>query len=217
MSNHSCERSYCGDYAVHDHDFTQILFGLNGSLGVEVDGRSVRVDATTGLVIPASRGHCYSSDLGARVFLIETTLIKDLDSVRAFRLPARWRPVADPVEILACIPLAPNILQRRAVNPDALLVRVQQTLHEDWPIARMSSFFALSIPQFHRRWKELTGKTPQSWLRNLRLDEAQILLRKGRDLNSTASIVGYRSGSALCFALNRDRGYGARELRKRPR
>lgn len=217
MLSQSCERSYCGDYAAHSHNFTQILFGLSGCLEVEVDGRGVRIDAATGLVIPANRAHSYSTDSGASVFLVETTQCKHFNAIRAFRLPAQWKPLADPLETLACIPNAPNVLQRRAVNPDKLLAHVLQTLHEDWPIVRMSSFFALSIPQFHRRWKELTGESPQSWLRNVRLDEAQKLLRKGRDLETTASLVGYRSGSALCFALNRDRGYGARELRKSPR
>ena len=78
----------------------------------------------------------------------------------------------------------------------------------------MAAFFALSVPQFHRRWKELTGQTPQAWIRRARLDRAQDMLQLGQPLEVVATQVGYCSGSALCYALQRDRGVGARQLRK---
>ena len=53
----------------------------------------------------------------------------------------------------------------------------------------------------------------RAWLRALRLDEAQRLLRRGLTLEAVASRVGYASASALAHALRRDREVGARDLR----
>jgi AraC-like DNA-binding protein len=87
-------------------------------------------------------------------------------------------------------------------------------LHEDWSAERMAAQFALSVPQFHVRWRQLTGQTPQAWLRDRRLDAAERLLRAGWPGDTVAAQVGYASASALLHALRRERGVGARQLRR---
>ncbi|ASJ70917.1 helix-turn-helix domain-containing protein [Granulosicoccus antarcticus] len=210
-------RLYSGDYAAHSHDYSQILFGMSGCLELQLEGRAARVDATTGLVVPAGYQHSYCSYSDSRVWVVDTALYRDLDKPRAFHLPLDWQPSSKAVEVLAGVNASPRVLQRRGVNPLLLEAKVGEFLHEAWPIARMAAFYALSVPQFHRRWKTLTGQTPQAWIRALRLDQAQSLLQAGHSLEAVASQVGYCSASALCYALQRDRGLGARELRSTAR
>lgn len=213
-SSTSCTtRTYCGGYQAHSHGFSQILFGLEGCLELDIEGRNARVDAATGLVVPAGYVHGYSCKTDSRVWVVDTPMGKGLDKIRPFRLPSQWQVCADPLTALECIGGAPRVLQRREMHPYVLANKVRHSLHESWSTQRMSNVYTLSVPQFHRRWKELLGITPQVWLRGVRFDAALVQLRSGCSLDATATAVGYRSGSALCYALQRDRGTGARALR----
>lgn len=109
---------------------------------------------------------------------------------------------------------APRMLERRTIAPERLHAAVQSSLHEDWPTARMAALYAFSPARFHARWLALTGSTPQAWLRDLRLDAAERALARGQALETTALQVGYAHASALAYALRRERGTGARALRR---
>lgn len=108
---------------------------------------------------------------------------------------------------------APRVLARRALAPERLEQAVRGALHEPWPTARMAALCHLSVQRFHTRWIELSGATPQAWLRGVRLDAATRWLAAGQPLERVALACGYATGSALATALRRDRGIGARQLR----
>lgn len=206
-------RRYRGDHGAHAHEHAQLLFGLQGSLEVEVDGRLARVDAETGLIVPAGARHASLARRGALVWVLDAPVAHGLERWRAFRLPAPLAPCLPTDTLLALATGAPRALPRRRLDPALLAAQVRQHLHEPWPAARLAAACALSLPQFHARWPALTGATPQAWLRGLRLDEAERLLRAGRTAEAVAARVGYASASALLFALRRERGLGARALR----
>ena len=68
-------RAVPGFYAAHSHDYSQVLFGLEGCLELELEGRAARVDAATGLVVPAGYQHSYTSHHDARVWVVDTALL----------------------------------------------------------------------------------------------------------------------------------------------
>jgi AraC-like DNA-binding protein len=208
-------RRYLGEHAAHRHAHAQVLFGLHGSLELEVAGRAARVDASCGLVVPPGVLHAFTAPRGAQVWVIDAPAAPGLDRVRGFALPAGWSPGHGSADLLQWAGRAPRVLQRRRLGVDTLVAALAGALHQPWPNARMAALYALSVPQFHARWLALTGLAPQAWLRAQRLDAAQALLRAGLSLESTALQVGYASASALAYALRRERGLGARDLRGR--
>ena len=88
-----------------------------------------------------------------------------------------------------------------------------QHLHRDWTVAALAELCRFSPQRFRARFSELSDLSPVAWVRQRRLDAAERMLRAGLPLETVALQVGYASASALCFALRRERGIGARSLR----
>jgi AraC-like DNA-binding protein len=116
-------------------------------------------------------------------------------------------------QVLDTLDQAARVQVRRPVEVARLQAAVADTLHQPWPVQRMAALYCLSVPRFQVRWQALTGLSPQAWLRGQRLDAAQRQLKAGWPLETVALQVGYRSASALLFALRRDRGQTTRNLR----
>lgn len=213
-------RHYGGEHAAHVHEgHAQLLYALAGRMELEVNGHSSFVDTASGLLIPAGSRHGYLAPPGTQMLVLDVTAsaCAALDKLRRFQVPApaRCAPALLPAEErLALLLGAPALLARRSVDVQALERQVRAALHTAWPTARMAALVHLSPQRFHTRWQELTGHTPQQWLRQLRLNEAERQLARGRSLNACAAACGYATASALAYALRRDRGTGARQLRQ---
>lgn len=214
-------RHYGGEHPAHTHaTHAQLLYALSGRMELEVDGHSAYVDTVTGLWIPAGTRHAYLAPPGAQMLVMDVVAppCTALDKLRRFQVP---RAASCPPQALAATERlqllldAPTLLPRRGVDVQALEAHIRRALHTPWPTARMAAWCHLSPQRFHARWLELTGRTPQQWLRQLRLDQAERLLARGRSLEASAADCGYASASALAYALRRDRGTGARALRRR--
>ncbi|WP_103043970.1 helix-turn-helix domain-containing protein [Comamonas faecalis] len=211
-------RRYGGEHHAHAHDFAQIFYALEGGMDLEIAGRAAFVDSACGIVIPAGLDHGYCAEHSARILVIDAPDQVGLARLRRFAVPTPWRgQVLAPqavAERLAAVLQAPGLLARRRIDLARLTQQVQAALHEDWPTARLAALCHLSAQRFHARLVELIGQTPQAWLRGLRLDRAAQLLAAGQPLETTALACGYASASALAYALRRERGVGARDLRR---
>lgn len=210
-------RSYSGEHQAHAHGYAQILFALQGRMELEVGGRPSFVDSACGMVIPAGADHGYLAAPQTLVLVIDAPMAQGLDKLRRFAVPPPLRFPQCSLSIAAQMALvlqAPSLLQRRGLDLQWLQNKVQAALHESWPTARLASLMHLSVAQFHARFVELAGHTPQDWLRGLRLDAAVLQLKQGAALEATALRCGYASASALAYALRRERGVTSRQLRE---
>jgi len=206
-------RHYAGQHAAHAHAHAQLLYGLHGRLSLEVGGRPMCVEPGVGLVVPAGVPHAYEAAGAASVWIIDTPADAAWHRVSRFALPPAWAPSADTGAQLALARGARRLRAPRSLDPARLAQAVHGRLHEPWPNDRLAALYLMGVPQFHARWRALTGQTPQAWLRQTRLDEAERLLRRGLVLDAVAQRTGYASAGALALALRRERGVGARRLR----
>jgi AraC-like DNA-binding protein len=191
---------------------------VQGCLQLEVAGRASFVDASCGLVIPAGLAHAYLACAPAAMQVIDVPAtmadVLGLDRVRRFRVSTAMGSADSVWHTLAAIGGAARMFDRRRLDLDRLAALVDAAMHEHWPTERMAQLCCLSAQRFHVRMRELVRLTPQAWLRQRRLDRASALLRQGWALEAVALQVGYRGASALAFALRRERGVGARGLRR---
>jgi AraC-like DNA-binding protein/mannose-6-phosphate isomerase-like protein (cupin superfamily) len=209
-------RRYDGRHLRHSHGYAQVMFALQGRMELEIAGRTLVADASSGVVVPAGFEHGYCAGETARMLVIDAPEAAGLARVRRFAVTMdclRRVRADDPAAALEAMLGAPAVLARRTLDLARLEAAVDAALHEDWPTARLAALCCLSAQRFHARLLELTGRTPQAWLRERRLDVAARLLRRGLALEAAAARTGYASASALCFALRRDRRTGARALR----
>ena len=213
-------RRYSGEHQSHAHTHAQILYALQGRMELDIDGHSSYVDAAVGMVIPAGSSHGYLAQPQTQVLVIDAPMEAALVRARRFAVPPALRApalVRHPLAAAAHLALvleAPTLLHRRAIDLAWLAQQVQFALHADWPTARMAALCHLGVAQFHARFVELAGCTPQVWLRAMRLDAATQQLAQGQSLETTALRCGYSSASALAYALRRERNVGARSLRR---
>ena len=211
-------RRYDGEHHAHAHGFAQILYALEGAMELCIAGRGAFIDTASGIVIPAGTDHGYCAERSARILVIDVPEQQGLARMRRFAVPEPWRAQFPQTPVLAQrvaeVLQAPSLLARRRIDLARLIRQVGAALHEDWSTPRLAALCHLSPQRFHARLLELTGVTPQAWLRGLRLDRAEQWLARGQPLEATAFACGYASASALAYALKRERGLGARALRR---
>lgn len=114
---------------------------------------------------------------------------------------------------------APYMIPDHLARADPLVERFEQ-----WARARLADGFSLdeaahalatSTRTLQRRIEAVLGKSPLSYIQDLRVERAVHLLRTTRrSIESIAAEVGYADGATLRTLLRRRLGRGVRELRE---
>lgn len=85
-----------------------------------------------------------------------------------------------------------------------------------WTVAKLASAIGVSRAAFARRFTDLVGEPPMSYLTTRRLNlAADLLLDPGTTLGAVAEQVGYGGPFALSAAFKRERGISPRDHRMR--
>ena len=214
-------RTYGPSLGSHAHDHFQVLWGLAGSLELEVEGKGARVGAGQGLVITPGDRHDFESLHGSRCLILDSP---DLgwssreclpQFAKASNLLAQY--IAEAIEqnipfdagqaafLLAQSwgPMSQMTRARRDVDWQGLSLWVKDQLSRPLSVGDLAAKACLSESQFRARCVEALGYSPMQWIRRLRLEQAQRLRLQGMSMAEVANHTGYDSPSALTAALRR--------------
>lgn len=214
-------RAYGPSPGSHAHDHFQILWGLEGALELEIDGKGTRVRAGEGLVIAPRERHDFESRAGSRCLILDSP-----DAAWAVRQRVPRAPQATDLlarfisEALAHeLPIDPHhaallLAQSWGPSPESGRVRreidwtelaqwVQARLAKPLTAADLAAQVCLGESQFRARCVEALACSPMQWVRRLRVEEAQRLRTQGMSVAEAARRTGYDSPSALTAAMQR--------------
>lgn len=95
------------------------------------------------------------------------------------------------------VPSGPEVDFIRSINESI----EKQLNEENFSIETLAYDMNMSRTNFFRKFKALTGETPNDYLKNYRLDRSAQLIRSGARINEAAESVGFTSSSyfAKCF------------------
>ncbi|MCL9671218.1 helix-turn-helix transcriptional regulator [Citrobacter sp. MNAZ 1397] len=211
----------------HEHPFAEFLYARNGSMRVEIEGKTLVVPVLYGVWIPAHVPH--------RIFATSDVLLESLyveadfatiafsgskvvvvsDFVRAFihyatqNVPELYDDEGEDGQLVQVLI---SLLRRL---PDAglsiswpgspLLMKVcsqiQKTPGETHSIEKWASGSGMSVRTFSRRFKKETGVAFSEWKKRVRLLESVVMLKNKRSVTQVALDLGYSSPAAFTFAF----------------
>ncbi|WP_430473827.1 cupin domain-containing protein [Thalassospira lucentensis] len=109
----------------------------------------------------------------------------------------------------------PGIL---AAMRDQRIARVVGELHlnpgKNWSVESQAEIAGMSRASFAALFRDLLGTSPGDFLQSIRLEQAFAMLREGKNLQSVADLVGYRSTTALARAIQQKHNISPRALRQ---
>lgn len=225
-------RTYSAQVKTHAHTYGQLLLPLQGELCIATAATSLVLDESRLLYVPPGCQHSF--------FAIATNQFLVLDIPPAYlhrsalaagapwqarSLDAQWQAVR---QLLRGELEAPGAgLRHLASYAVALLQqtvqpRSQQYIHRhyDQPLtlATLAQLEGYTVGYFCEWFKQLTGHTPHAYLQQVRLEQAQVMLRHSdRSILAVAQAVGYEHAASLTRLFRQRLGMTPQQYRQRCR
>ncbi|CAN7656739.1 AraC family transcriptional regulator [Trinickia sp. LjRoot230] len=218
-----------GEYVASDeHDFHQVVLGLDGAMEMSVDGVGQRVDSRHAWLIPAGARHEYAGigenrhlvlDLPAttlavpeRLFARAAVLTLDERTASLVRDVARSTEQASnrfawgaAVRLTSALVGASGLAAPVAGLDFPRIDRwLRARLSEPLRVADLAAHCGFGVRRFHQLFDDAFGTTPHRYLQRLRLDTSLTLLPDPRNtLTEIALSVGFGDQSAFTHAFTR--------------
>ena len=216
-------RRYGDSKGSHAHEHFQVLWGWQGALELEIEGRGMRMTSGRVAVIAPGDRHDFWSRAGSTCFVIDSfdaspslaalagrVVDTDGSALHLLRFLVARHAVADQLEAPAAALLLstlPQVPQRapagRRIDWAVLDAWIDTHLAEPITVAQLAALACLSPSQFAARCVAEAGVAPIAYVRERRLRLARRLRAEGWPVHRVAEHCGYRSPSALTAALRR--------------
>lgn len=220
-------KRYQGEHHPHTHAFAQLVLPLQGGMELEVEGRSgARLHTGLAALVAPECDHAQQSEPDSRFLVIDCASdwlpARTLDNARqqpclpippatrqllAFAELSPTATLAQHASELTRLLLASLTASTTASAFDRLLARVEAQPAGDWSNTVMARLAGVGLSRLHLLFHERFGQTPQAWLTDLRLHQAQRWLGDGRlPIAEIALRVGFSDQAALTRAMTRRQG-----------
>lgn len=211
-------RQYCLQPNAHQHDFNQLVFPIQGTLSIYMDGYDGVIGVGECLIIRENTMHRFTANEQARF------IVADLDNLPEFLeaikhptlyLPDYFSAYLHYIEIqlqdptynafsIQIMTLFEGLLNGLSTHPklDKRLVKVVTSLHTApqlrYDIDALARMACLSQTQFKTLFKLQLGQSPKSYLTQIRMNKAKTLLTNtDLPISLVAERVGYNDHSAF--------------------
>ena len=218
-------RRYDRENPNHQHDHTQLVLPIHGQMEINVDGREGRIDPSLAALVMPGSAHSQLTHVDSR-FLVLDCAATTLEALHLGPLSKRvYVPVSPATRrlvefaeligneqlALSASQLGPLLLSTLwsgsggATSPMAELVgRLRATPGANWSNEVMAQAAHMSLSQLHLRFRQLFGQSPQAFLTDLRLQEAQRWLRgTSLPIADIALRAGFSDQASLTRAMQR--------------
>jgi len=224
----------------HDHQYHQLVFGLEGETAFELAGQGREVSIGHGCLVPSTTEHIFSG-LGSNRILVVNLPVESTDRLQQDRLEQLFRQARyfncppqlqlllrtlsrevesspnDPLLLEACSNTLICSLQRQLdalplPQPRGMAGRLNLDLLNDYldlhlerriSVAELAGLFCLSSSQFYARFKAETGRTPQEYINEYRLQAVRRALEESpTPIARLAGHFGFANQSALTRAFS---------------
>jgi len=231
-------RSYSGVPYAHDHPHHQVVLALEGGLDMEIDGRSGRVDAARGALVPAGKLHAFTGIGQNRFVTLDIGKASGAEPLRLLSTGQPYFAVSRAVEhLLAYVaarqdalgsdaehlaPLLASALagtEADAGAPEAVLQAtafLRRTYPRPVTCADAAKAAGISAAHLHALFKQWLGTSPGRYLAEFRLERAKDRLAQGAEpIVEIALGVGFSEQSAFTRAFTRRFGESPAAYRRR--
>lgn len=220
-------KSYQGEHQPHAHAFAQLVLPIQGGMELEVEGgRGARLHTGLAALVAPGCAHAQQSAPDSRFLVIDCASdwlpAPILDSARqrpCLTIPPAARQLVAFAELTPAAALAEHasdltrLLMAALAAPtaasafDRLLAQVAAQPAGDWRNPVMARLAGVGLSRLHLLFQQRFAQTPQAWLTDLRLQQAQRWLGDSRlPIAEIALRVGFSDQAALTRAMTRRLG-----------
>lgn len=209
----------------HHHDHTQLVLPIHGRMEIDVDGRGGCIDQSLAALVTPGSVHSQLTNVDSR-FLVLDCAPTTLETLQIGRLaqriyvpiPPATRRLIEFAELIgntqlsiAASQLGPLLLS--SLSPDTcclsdpmeqLIARLRANPGANWSNEVMAQVTNMSMSQLHQRFRQLFEMSPQAWLTDLRIQEAQRWLRgTSLPISEIALRAGFSDQASLTRTMQR--------------
>ncbi|WP_038093472.1 helix-turn-helix domain-containing protein [Acidihalobacter prosperus] len=214
-------RAYDAAPGAHAHAHTQVLWALQGTLELEIEGQGMCLREGEALLLRPGEHHDFHSRAGCRCLVLDShdhhwagRAQRPRNAATAHKL-AQYLALAMIGDHAVSAQLGVMLLardwgatgtrmrSRRDVDWAEMTDWVLRNLSRPLTTADLAAHVWLSESRFRSRCVEALGCSPMAWVRALRLEHARLLRAGGTPWQQVARRTGYASAAALMAALKR--------------